>query len=222
MTDTEESIKENLRIKKKTKIFNKIYTDMQNSINTSLKRNYKVHAISNYRSILKFEKDIDSNYKLYEDQDEKLFDKSIILQRIFSPRPKLSNKNKEIVWKYIQNMYSLIKEENKQLEVKSTSRNSDLEGLVNNLMADENSGFKSIVDEISTRLEKATVGKKINENTILSDLMSGNLQSSGIDFKKIIEDTSKTLEKKIKNGEIDHEKIMKTSDDIKNTLNMKL
>lgn len=209
---------EEVRQKKKTKLFNKIYVEMQNAMNTSFKKKFKVHNVSSYRSLLQFEKAIDSNYKLYENCDEALFEKSIILQRLFYTKPQLSNKNKEVVWKYIQMLYSLMKEENKQIA--AVHKKEGLESLVESLMGNENSGFKTLVDDISSQLQQATLGKDINEQNIVNDLLSGNLQSSGIDFKKIIESTSKNLEKKINNGEIDREEIMKTTDKIKNTLNL--
>ncbi len=209
---------EELRQKKKTKLFNKIYVEMQNAMNSSFKKKFKVHNVSSYRSLLQFEKAIDSNYKMYENHDEALFEKSIILQRLFYTKPQLSNKNKEVVWKYIQTMYSLVKEENKEVVV--SPKKEGLESLVESLMNNESSGFKSIVDDISLQLQQATLGKDINEQSIVNDLLSGNLQSSGIDFKKIIESTSKNLEKKINDGEIDREEIMKTTDKIKNTLNL--
>lgn len=211
---------EELRQKKKTKLFNKIYVEMQNAMNVSLKKKFKVHNVSSYRSLLQFEKTIDNNYEMYKNHNEQLFEKSIILNRLFYTKPQLSSKNKEVVWKYIHMMYSLIKEENKEVTV--APKKEGLEGLVESLMNNESSGFKSIVDDISSQLQKATIGKDINEQTIVNDLLSGNLQSSGIDFKKIIESTSKNLEKKIKDGEIDKEEIMKTTDKIKNTLNISM
>lgn len=209
---------EDLRNKKKTKLFDKIYVEMQNAMNSSFKKKFKIHNVSSYRSLLQFEKTIDANYEMYKNHNEELFEKSIILQRLFYTKPQLSAKNKEVVWKYINTLYSLVKEENKEVTV--APKKEGLESLVESLMNNESSGFKSIVDDISAQLQQVTVGKNINEQTIISDLLSGNLQSSGIDFKKIIESTSKNLERKINDGEIDKEEIMKTTDKIKNTLNM--
>lgn len=210
---------EEIKLKKKTKLFNKVYKDMQDAVNSSLKRKWEVHSITNHNIITRFENDIESNYKMYEDCDEKLFDKCIILSQVFKNKPKLSSKNKEVVWKYIQTLYSLAKGENKQ--VTRLPQKEGLESLVESLMNNGDSGFKSIIDDISQQLQNASMGKEINQQTIVRDLMSGNLESSGIDFKKIIESTSKNLEMKIKNGEIDKDLLTQTADKIKNTLNMK-
>lgn len=218
-TQEEDNKKDDIRRKKKTKLFNKLYVDMQESLNSSVHKKLKIHAISSYKTLQQFEKILDSNFQMYTNHDEKLFEKSVILQRVFFNRPQLSTKNKEVVWKYIHSMYSLVKEENK--EVVAIHQKDGLEGLVESLMNNENSGFKSIVDDISAQLQKASIGKNLDEQTIIKDLMSGNLESSGIDFKKIIESTSKNLEKKINDGEIDKNEIMKTTDKIKNTLNFK-
>jgi hypothetical protein len=210
---------EELKRKKKTKLFNKVYTDMQTAINASLKKKSEVYTVSNHVLLVQFEKDIDSHYKMYEECDEKLFDNCNILQRIFKNKPQLSSKNKEVVWKYIQTLYSLAKEENKQ--VTRIPQKEGLESLVEGLMSNGDSGFKSIIEDISAQLQQASIGKDINQQTIVRDLMSGNLESSGIDFKKIIESTSKNLEMKINSGEIDRDLLTQTADKIKNTLNMK-
>jgi hypothetical protein len=209
---------EDIRKKKKTKLFNKVYTDLQNAINVSLKKKNKIHTVSNYKLLEDFEKQIDANYTLYEKFDEQLFEKCSLLVRVFSSNPQLSSKNKEVVWKYIQTLYSLVKEEKK--EVTPVPKIDGLEGLIDNLMNNTDSGFKSIIDDISSQLQQATVGKTINEQTIVQDLLAGNLKSSGIDFQKIIESTSKNIQKKIEDGDIDGEKLTNTANRIKTTLGM--
>lgn len=211
---------EELKKKKKTKLFNKLYTALQEALNASVNRKLKIHSINSYSLLEQFEETISSNSELYTKHDEKLFDKIFIIQRAFLNRPKLSNKNKEVVWQYVESMYSLVKEENKQ--VATVQQTDGLENLIESLMGNQSSGFKSIVDDISNQLQRATVGKNIDEQTIIRDLLSGNLESSGIDFKKIIESTSKNLEKKINDGEIDKDEILKTTNKIKSTLNLDL
>lgn len=203
--------------KKKTKLFNKLYTDMQNAINYSLKKQTKIHTVS-YNAIKQFEKFIDTNHELYVKMDDSLFKTSVLLSRVLNGKV-LSTKNKEVVWKYIQAMYSLAKEQNKELDI-VVKHKDGLEGLVGSLMKDD-SQFKDIVQDITSQLQNLTAGKEIDQQQIINDLLKGNLQSSGIDFKKIIEDTSKTITEKINDGQIDKESIIQTGNKLKNLFETK-
>lgn len=203
----------NTTLKKKVKLFNKHYQDMQEGLKVSLKKpRDRVYNVKTIDQVNEFSKQVEDNIDLYNKKDIQLFEKVLLLQRVFFGKPSLSNANKVVIWKFIEILYSLSKEENKQIA--TTSSDGDLSTLIGSLMNDQNSGFKSLVDDISSQVQSSLEGKNVNEQQIISDLMSGNMQSSGIDFRKIIEQTSQKLQGKVDRGEIDINKLKETGDKI--------
>lgn len=208
-----ESIPSNTTLKKKVKLFNRHYQDMQDGLKISLRRpRDRVYSVKTIDQVNDFSSKIEENIELYNEKNIQLFDKVLLLNRVFFGKPSLSNANKVVVWKFIEILYSLSKEENKHVATKDN--NADLSSLIGSLMNDQDSGFKSLVDDISTQVQSSIQGKNINEQQIISDLMSGNMNSSGIDFKKIIEQTSEKLKGKVDRGEIDINKLKETGDKI--------
>ena len=206
----------NTKNKKKVKLFNKTFVKMQESVKISLKKmNSKTYKIKSIADIDEFVKNIDESAELLTANDTVLFTKVPVLNQFFSDKPQLSKTNKTAVFKYINTLYSLGKEE-KQAVVPETPQisMSSLEGLVNSLMSDEKSGFKDIVSDISSQLESSLSGKDIDQTKIVSDLMSGNLKTSGIDFEQIIRNTTKKLEKRVEDGTVSIEELKATSDKI--------
>ena len=207
----------NTKIKKKVKLFNKTFVKMQESVKVSLKKmNSKTYKIKSIADIDEFVKNIDENAELLTANDTALFTKVRVLNEFFADKPQLSKTNKTAVFKYINTLYSLGKEE-KQAVVPQIPQGMDmssLEGLVNSLMSDEKSGFKDIVSDISSQLESSLSGKDIDQTKIVSDLMSGNLKTSGIDFEQIIRNTTKKLEKRVEDGTVSIEELKATSDKI--------
>ncbi len=210
--------------KKKVKFFNKHYKDMQSQYYSSIKRNRdKILSLKNWDDIETFMREVDSNIELYNNMDNNLFHKVAALNRIFYNKPSPSNQNKTTIWRYIQLLYSIVKNENKALisAQSNAGSSSTMESMISNLMNDSNSPFKSLVEDISKQVEEAARGKQIDQNKIISDLMSGNIGGSGgIDFKSIIENTSQKLQTKVNSGEVDINKLKETGEQLQKFVNI--
>jgi hypothetical protein len=206
---------------KKIKLFNKCYKEMQNGINKTLKRgNDKVYSIKNIEDVKRFCTEIDENSALYTLRDLGMFDNVFILKRCFFGKPALNTTNKTVVWKFLDAMYSIGKGE-KQIDIVEKSQGNGLEAIVNSLVSDSNSGFSSMIDDISKKLEISMKGKTIDQSTLISDLMSGNLESCGIDFRSIIDETSKKLKERVDSGEVDISSIKEVGEKIMKVMPIK-
>jgi hypothetical protein len=209
--------------KLKVKIFNKVYKDMQHNIKTVLRRsNDETFSISKGSEITTFAQEMDTNKSLYDKNDSELLSKITILNNFFKNKPELSTSNKTIVWKYIELMYSISKEEKKEaLEKKQDFNIGNISEVIGSLLNDnENGGFKDLIKDISSKLENDIGDKDIDQTQIISDLMSGNMNSCGINFQSILDESSKSLHSKVQNGSIDMEQLKQVAEKIKAGLNL--
>jgi hypothetical protein len=209
--------------KLKVKIFNKVYKDMQHNIKTVLRRNNdETFSVNKGSDITTFALEMDSNKTLYDKNDIELLSKVTILNNFFKNKPELSTSNKTIVWKYIELMYSVAKEEKKEaLEKKQDFNIGNISEVIGSLLNNnENGGFKDLIKDISLKLENDIGDKDIDQTQIISDLMSGNMNSCGINFQSILDESSKSLHDKVQNGSIDMEQLKQVAEKIKAGLNL--
>lgn len=209
--------------KLKVKIFNKVYKDMQHNIKTVLRRNNdESFSVNKGSDITTFAQEMDANKTLYDKNDIELLSKVTILNNFFKNKPELSTSNKTIVWKYIELMYSVAKEEKKEaLEKKQDFNIGNISEVIGSLLNDnENGGFKDLIKDISSKLENDIGDKDIDQSQIISDLMSGNMNSCGINFQSILDESSKSLHNKVQNGTIDMEQLKQVAEKIKAGLNL--
>lgn len=210
--------------KKQLTHFNRLYREFQETLNKTLKRVHdKVYNVKRIEQIEEFKKQIEENLNLFEQKDTQLFDKVLILKRIFFGKPKLSNVNTAVAWKYIEIFYTISQGNKAQLIPRENgsgvpSNLGGLENLVNDLLKDKNSPFKDLVEDISSQVAEKINGKDIDASQLLASLMSGNTSVSGINFQDIIQNTSKKLEEKMNKGEIDINNIKETSEKISKTI----
>lgn len=207
--------------KHKIRTFNKIYKELQHSIKTVLKKStHKSFDVTDIKVVNYFGEQMDTYNSLYESRDVELLKKVDLLQKFFFNKPPLSQQNKEVVWKYLEAMYSLAKEQKKELvKQKAPLDLSNLSGVLGNLMNDKDSGFGNLISDISKNLEGKITGE-VNQTQILQDLMSGKLESCGINFQEIIQQATSSLKEKVECGEIDIEKLKSTAESVKSSLNI--
>ena len=207
--------------KHKIRTFNKIYKELQHNIKTVLKKStHKSFDVTDIKVVDLFGEQMDSYISLYETHDVELLKKVDLLQKFFFNKPPLSLQNKEIVWKYLEAMYSLAKEQKKELvKQKAPLDMANLSGVLGNLMNDKDSGFGNLISDISKNLEGKITGE-VDQTQILKDLMSGKLESGGINFQDIIQQATSSLKDKVDSGEIDIEKLKSTAEGIKSSLNI--
>lgn len=207
--------------KHKIRTFNKIYKELQHNIKTVLKKStHKSFDVTDIKIVNYFAQQMDTYNGLYETRDVELLKKVDLLQKFFFNKPPLSQQNKEIVWKYLEAMYSLAKEKKQELVKQKTPLDlSNLSGVLGNLMNDKESGFGNLISDISKNLEGKITGE-IDQTQILQDLMSGKLESGGINFQEIIQQATSSLKDKVDSGEIDIEKLKSTAETVKSSLNI--
>lgn len=207
--------------KHKIRTFNRIYKELQHNIKTVLKKStHKSFDVTDIKVIDFFGEQMDTFNNLYEARDVELLKKVDLLQKFFFNKPPLSQQNKEVVWKYLETMYSLAKEEKKELaKVQTPLDLSNLSGILGNLMNDKDSGFGNLISDISKNLEGKITGT-VDQTQILQDLMSGKMESGGINFQEIIQQATSSLKDKVDSGEIDIEKLKNTAEGIKSSLNI--
>lgn len=207
--------------KHKIRTFNKIYKELQHSIKTVLKKStHKSFDVTDIKVVNYFGEQMDIYIGLYESRDVELLKKVDLLQKFFFNKPPLSTQNKEVVWKYLEVMYSLVKEEKKELvKQKAPLDMANLSGLLGNLMNDKESGFGNLISDISKNLE-GKINGDVNQAQILKDLMSGKMESGGINFQDIIQQATSSLKDKVDSGEIDIEKLKSTAESVKSSLNI--
>jgi hypothetical protein len=207
--------------KHKIRTFNRIYKELQHNIKTVLKKStHKSFDVTDIKVVDFFGEQMDSFLNLYEARDVELLKKVDLLQKFFFNKPPLSQQNKEVVWKYLETMYSLAKEEKKELaKVQAPLDLTNLSGILGNLMTDKDSGFGNLISDISKNLEGKITGT-VDQTQILQDLMSGKMESGGINFQEIIQQATSSLKDKVDSGEIDIEKLKNTAEGIKSSLNI--
>ena len=208
--------------KHKIRTFNKIYKELQHKIKTVLKKStHKSFDVTDIKVIDLFASQMDTYIQLYQTRDLELLKKVDLLNKFFYNKPQLSSQNKEITWKYLEVMYSLAKEEKKDLVKKETPIDlNNLSGMLNSLVNDKESGFGNLISDISKNLEGKIGTGVIDQNQILQDLMSGKMESGGINFQDIIQQASSSLKEKVDSGEIDIKKLKDTAEGIKTSLNI--
>lgn len=208
----------NTKIKQKIKLFRKTYFDLQTTVKTCLRRpDDQIFSIKTIEQVNLFEFEIDKNIDLYNTKDFKLIPKITILHNIFNNKPVLSKTNKETVWNYIEVLYSLAKQQNKQIS-EDLINNEGLSSIVNDLMNDKESGFNDMISDISSQVTDMLKGKDINKTDLIQQLLSGNTNANGLDFQSIIEKTSAKFKAKADAGEIDVNKIRETASRINNSI----
>lgn len=207
--------------KHKIRTFNRIYKELQHNIKTVLKKStHKSFEVTDIKVVDFFGEQMDTFHNLYDARDVELLKKVDLLQKFFFNKPSLSQQNKEVVWKYLETMYSLAKEEKKELvKVQAPLDLTNLSGLLGNLMNDKDSGFGNLISDISKNLEGKITGA-VDQTQILQDLMSGKMESGGINFQEIIQQATSSLKDKVDSGEIDIEKLKNTAEGIKSSLNI--
>lgn len=212
------------KAKLKIKIFNKIYNDMQTSIKTVLRRNNdNSFSVKKNKDIVVFAIEMDSNKESYDKKNPELLTKISLLSKFFHDKPGLSSSNINIVWKYLEVMYSLAKEEKKVALDKDGSFNMEnISNVVGSILNEngDNNGLQDLIKDISSKLENNIGDKKIDQTQIVTDLMSGNMTSGGINFQSIIEESSKSLHKKIQDGSLDVEKLKQLASQIQSGLKL--
>lgn len=218
-------MEDNIKKRKlKVKIFNKMYKDMQQNIKVVLKRNNdRVYSVNKHTVVKNFAIEMDTHKTLYDNMDSELLKKITILNIFFSDKPELSKSNKSAVWKYIELLYSISKEEKKEVLKKKEPFNlGSISDAVSTLMNDDSAdgGFKDLIKDISSKLENDIGDREIDQAKILQDLISGNMNSCGIDFKNIIDESSKSLHRKVETGEIDIDKLKDVASKLKSGMNL--
>jgi hypothetical protein len=198
------------------KILNSLYTKLQLSLNTALKTmNSKKYEIKTTEEVELFKKQMEEHYILYETRDPELFEKVDLIKQILQGKPSLNQKNTNVVWSYINTIYTAVTREKKD-NVAENGLEKVIQGF-----ASENSTFKGLVGEIMEDLKEYKLNERTDSEQLVKDLLSGNLQSTGIDFKSIIDKSVKKLNSKIESGEIDKDEITKTSEKFSSLLNVK-
>jgi hypothetical protein len=210
------------RNKNKVKIFNKVYKEMQRDIKVALKKTTHMSFIINDVSEIEiFSTQMKENNKLYVERDVDILKKVDLLNQFFFNKPALTSANKEAVWKYLQVMYSMASEEKKELvKQKQPLDINKLGDMVSTLMNDKDSGFGTLIEDISEKLKGKLGGNDEDKSKILQDLMAGKMESSGINFKDIISQATNSIKEKVDAGEIDMDKMKSVAENIKTTLNM--
>jgi hypothetical protein len=150
-----------------------------------------------------------------------LLKKVDLLSQFFFNKPALTSSNKEVVWKYLEAMYSMsIGEKQEVVKQNDPLDVTKLGEMVNLLMNDKESGFGSLIEDISEKLRGKLEGNDEDKSKMLQDLMAGKMESSGINFKDIITQATDSIKEKVESGEIDINKMKYVADSIKSTLNV--
>lgn len=130
------------------------------------------------------------------------------------------NKNKQIIWKYLHDLYFITVEKVTDDLIMDSKRN------INNLVnSNEIVGTKNVPDinslfdnmnmnDMVTDLTKEVTEKlkgqdlsNLDPMQLMTSLMSGNNSINGIDFSSIIQNSVSKLQTKVSNGEIDLEQL---------------
>lgn len=197
--------------KLKMEMFNKYFKSMQKDIKIVLKKtSHPSFEALSYKDITNFSLDMNLNIELYNKKDPLLLKKVQILDLFFSTKPTLSNANIEVVWKYLELMFSIVEGHKKEVAVVGVKQPFDMSKLLpamTNLMTDPNSGLSDLITTISEKLSATLEGKEIDQETLMKDLLSGSTSSSGINFADIISQTTEVLKEKIEKGEVNLDKI---------------
>jgi len=195
--------------KLKMEMFNKYFKSMQKEIKIVLKKtSHPSFEAVTYKDITNFSLDMNLNIELFNKKDPLLLKKVQILDLFFSTKPTLSSANVEVVWKYLELMFSIVEGQKKEVAVvKQPFDISKLLPAMTNLMTDPNSGLSDLITTISEKLSTTLEGKEIDQETLMKDLLSGSTSSSGINFADIISQTTEVLKEKIEKGEVNIDKI---------------
>jgi len=78
-------------------------------------------------------------------------------------------------------------------------------------MGDLNNVIQDIAAQVTDTLKGVDISK-INPNELAASLMSGNTKACGIDFTDIINNATRDINKKIKNGDLDANKLKETAE----------
>ena len=211
------------KLKKKLAIFNKIFKELQLKIKTVMKKSSDPSYVAeNLEDLNKFASQMSEFVVLYNTRDIELLKKVDLLSKFFNGKPSLSSSNKEFVWKYLETLFSLVKEQKQELVKQPTPLDmNNLGSMVSGLMADKSNGFGALIEDISEKLKgKIGTTDNLDQSAILADLMAGKMESGGINFGEIISQATSSLKEKVDSGEIDVNKIKDMADNLKSTLNL--
>lgn len=198
--------------KKQIRSFNKIYREMQQNVNACLKRSTCLKYQVRYsQELVDFSLQIESNYDLFAQRNNLLFDEVSLIKKILVGKPALKANNISTVFNYLTTLYSIAKLENKNTVTPEESNSSIVDVVKDIVEVPGKSGFKDLIGDIMADIESQKGNGNFKEDQVLADLLSGNLQTCGIDFKTIIDKTVASIKTKINNGEIDQNEILETS-----------
>lgn len=208
--------------KARVKLFNNSYKALQENIKTVLKKtSHATFSVSKAKDVDRFSREMDENILLFNQSDIELLSKVKLLNQFFENKPTLSVANKATVWKYLEVLYTISSGKKQEIvKVSDSFDMSKLGDMVGTLMGDESSGFKDLINDISSKLESTLVNKDIDQAKLLQDLMAGKMESSGVDFGSIISQATKSLKEKVDAGEVDLDKIKDVTDKLRGNLNI--
>lgn len=181
---------------KRVKIFNKLLKEFLDDYKRISDKEYNFKAdnaafLNCYREEVKFVSD------RFFKRDSLVFENISLCKKMDLPSTDLGD-NKEIVWKYLHNLYIVTLETNKEKEEATLSK-------FNKGMS-EDTQFSGLVKDIASQVSKSFEGKdlsKINPMELISGLMSGQSTMGGIDFTEILNTTNRTIQNKVESGELD-------------------
>lgn len=114
-------------------------------------------------------------------------------------------KNPEIIWKYLHNLYFVSNEKKDTIKLIEESKDNikALEKTVQPMTSLDFGGLSSVIQEVSKVVASQLEGKDLSnvDPSNMFDMLSNG--SSGIDFASIIKNTTEQLNLKISSGELD-------------------
>lgn len=214
--NTELSVKKQ---KLKIKIFNECFVDMQKNIKLVLKKTHHLtFRVESTRELFEFVEQMEENMQHFIEQNVELLKNVKLLDKFFTNKPTLSQKNKEAVWKYLDSLYTLASGKKREQQLVKKQESFDIQkmsGLLETVMNDEKSGLKELIGDISSTLQESLKDKKVDQNQLIQDLLSGKTDSSGINFEEIISNATDSLKEKVDSGSIDINQLKNIADNFK-------
>lgn len=205
--------------KLKIKIFNECFVDMQKNIKLVLKKTHHLtFRLKSTIELIEFVEQMEENMQHFREQNIELLKKVKLLDKFFINKPALSQKNKEVVWKYLDSLYTLASGKKREQQLVVREEPFDIQkmtGLLETVMSDEKSGLRELIGDISSKLQDSLKDKEINQAQLIQDLLSGKSDSSGINFGQIISNATDSLKEKVDSGSIDINQLKSIADNFK-------
>lgn len=204
--------------KLKIKIFNECFVDMQKNIKLVLKKTHHLtFRVESTRELFEFVQEMEENMKSFQEKNVDLLKKVKLLEKFFINKPALSQQNKDVVWKYLDSLYTLASGKKTQQVVKAEEPFDiqKMSGLLETVMSDEKSGLRDLIGDISSKLQDSLKDKQIDQAQLIQDLLAGKSDSSGINFGEIITKASDSLKEKVDSGSIDINQLKDIADNFK-------